>query len=188
VIVYSQKLKDLQDALSGVVVNAQALAAADLAIGTLITARDRFSAWSLDNARRWAYDQLADAVNDVQRFRGPFEGQPAAPVNPSSWDDLQHAIARGYNRMWSISTGPIGEDSEWDATLSWLADTAAGSVAAIPDVLSAAVHGIAGFGTEIIGGAAKGLLPLWPIVAAGVAVVVVGAIVLAAGRKRGLVA
>jgi hypothetical protein len=186
--------QDLHDALMLVSTNGQAIAAADLVIGALTQARDHFSAWSLDSSRRYAYSSLDDALKDVGRFREPLagnfdqlvtkdaNGRPAA-----AWDDLFHAIKRGYGVMWAVQDVQ-GDDPEWLATLGLIADIAVGTVQALPDVIRAALHFTSELATDVVGGTVKGLLPLWPIVVAGVAVVVVGAIVLAAGRKRGLVA
>lgn len=186
-MVPAHQYQALHDALATVQVNAQALAAADLAIGTVTSVRDHFSSWSIDNARRFAAEQLDDAVIDLQRYRAPFAGMPAAPVNPSSWDDLSHSIGRAYNVLWSIQD-VIGDEPEWKATLGWVADTVAGTIQAMPGVIRDAVHFASGLATETVGGVAAGLLPLWPIVLVGGLVLILGSIALAAGRKRGLLA
>jgi hypothetical protein len=186
-VVPREQYQSLHDALATVTVNAQALAAADLASGALVAVRDRFSVWSVDNARRFAASQLDDALADVQRFRGPFAGMPAAAINPSQWDDLSHAIERAYNVLWNIQD-VIGDEPEWNAFLGWVADTTLGTIQALPGVLRAAVHFTADLATDTVGAVAAGLLPLWPIVAVVAVVVVLGAVALATGKKRGLVA
>lgn len=178
--------QDLHDALAGVLYNGQALAAADMVIGLVTSARDHFSAWSIDNSRRWAAEQLDEALSDVQRYRGTFAGMPSSPVSASSWDDLSHAIGRAYNVMWAIQDGPIGEDPEWNATLSWLGDAAIGTIQALPQIIRDAVHFTADLATDTVGGVAAGLLPLWPLVVVAGIVLVGGAVLLAAGRKKGL--
>lgn len=182
----ARRQQDLHDALAGVQYNGQALAAADMVIGLVTSARDHFSAWSLDNARRWAADQLDDALKDVLRYRGDFAGMPSSPVTYSSWDDLSHAIGRAYNVMWAIQDGPIGEDSEWNASLSWLGDAATGTIQALPGIIRDAVHFTADLATDTVGGVAAGLLPLWPLVVVAGVLLLGGAVVLAAGRKKGL--
>jgi hypothetical protein len=177
----------LHDALGTVQVNAQALAAADLAIGTVTAVREHFSSWSIDNARRFAAEQLDDAALDLKRYRDPFAGMPAAPVNPSSWDDLSHSIGRAYNVLWSIQD-VIGDEPEWKATIGWVAQTTLGTIQALPGVIRDAVHFTSELASDTVGGVAAGLLPLWPIVLVGGAVLVIGSIALAAGRKRGLLA
>jgi hypothetical protein len=184
-VVPAQQYQALHDALDTVVFNGQALAAADLVLGSLIDVRDHFSAWSVDSARRWARDQLADAATDVQRFRAPFAGNPAGAINPSQWDDLLHAIERGYNALWNIQD-TIGDEPEWRTFLAWAADVAVGTVQNLPQVIKAAVHETSGLATDIVGGVTAGLLPLWPIVAVVAVVAVAGVAALLQGRKRGL--
>ena len=186
-MVPAQQYKALHDALATVQINAQALAAGDTALGAVVAVRDRFSEWSVDAARRWARDQLADAADDLTRYRGPFVGNPAGAVNPSQWDDLLHAIERGYNVLWSIQD-TIGDEPEWKATLAWAADTTLGTIQALPGVLRDATHFVADTATSTIGGVTAGLLPLWPIVAVVAVVAVAGVFALSAGRKRGLIA
>lgn len=183
----AQRYQDLHDALAGVQYNGQAVAAADMVIGLLISARDVFSRFSLDNARRWAYAQLDDALRDVQRYRGTFGGMPQVPVSETSWDDLSHAIGRAYNVMWSIQDGPIGTDSEWAASVGWLADAATGTIQALPGIIRDAVHFTSELATDTVGGVAAGLLPLWPLVLVAGAVLVGGVFLMAAARKKGLV-
>lgn len=184
-MVPAQQYQALHDALALVQFNGQAIAAADLVLGTVITVRDRFSEWSVDNARRWAHDQLADAVTDVQTFRAPLAGDPNAAISQPSWDDLMHAIERAYNVLWNVQD-TIGDEPEWKAFLAWVADTATGTISNLPQVIKGAVHFTADLATDTVGGVAAGLLPLWPIVAVAVAVAMVGAYALVQGKKRGL--
>jgi hypothetical protein len=185
VAIPAQQYRDLHNALAAVQVNAQAIAAADLTIGTLTAARERFSSWSLDNARRWAAQQLDDALGDVRRFRQPFEGMPQSPVADATWDDLRKAIGRGYNVCWSI-IDTIGSDSEWSATVSWLAEAAVGTIQAMPGVIQAALSFTSEIVTDTVGGVAAGLLPLWPLVVVAGVLAIAGAVVVGYGRKKGV--
>lgn len=182
----TQRQKDLHDAFVGVVYNGQALAAADQVIGLLISARDVFSASSIDDARVWARQELEDALADVQRYRGTVAGMPQEPISDSTWDDLGHAIQRAYQKIWAIEDGPIGTESEGAATVRWLGEAAEGTLAAMPGIIQGAVHVVSETATDLTGGIAAGLLPLWPLVLIVGAVVVAGVVVMAAGRKRGL--
>lgn len=177
----------LHDALATVQINAQAIAAADLAIGTVTAIRDRFSEWSVDNARRWAAEKLDDALLDLQRYRQPFAGMPAEPVHPSSWNDLHQAIGRAFQALWSIQD-VIGDETEWKFFLGWVADTTVGTIQALPGVIRGALHFTSELATDTVGNVAAGLLPLWPIVGLVAVVAVVGVLAAAAGRKRGLIA
>jgi hypothetical protein len=176
----------LNDALDTVVVNAQAVAAADLALGALGTVKDQFSSWSLDNSRRWAADQVSGALADVNRFRGPFVGMPGALVNDSAWDDLRHAIGRAYNTLWSIQDN-FGDQGELAATASYIGDVALGTIQAMPGVISASAHYITDeasqIATGVVGGVASGLIPLWPIIGI-VTVLGIGAVLL---RQKGVI-
>lgn len=182
-----QRLQELHDALSLVQLNGQAIAAADLALGTLTAVRDRFSSWSLDNARRWAAQRLDEGIGDIRRFRGPLAGLPASPVAFAAWDDLSKAIKRGMNLLFSLEDGPIGTDqTEWSSTIDYAIEVAIGTIQAMPEVIRTAVHFGAELATDTVGGVAAGLLPLWPLVVVAGLLVVAGVVVVAAGRKRGL--
>ena len=183
----SSDIKALQGALDTVQTNGQAIAAADLAYGAVVAARDRYSAWSIDPARRYAHDQLDAAAADIQKWRAPFAGMPSDPVNDTNWDELKHAIERGYDRLWA-SLDVEGDEPEWKATLSAIGDITTESIKAMPEVIRGVVHFASETVTDTVGGLTAGLLPLWPIVVIAGVVLVVGALALAAGRKRGLVA
>lgn len=175
----------LHDALATVQLNAQALAAADLVIGSIIPVRDQFSSWSIDPSRRYAAQQLDDAVKDVQRYRAPMAGMPTEPVSPAAWDDLSHAIQRAYDVLWAVQDVQ-GDETEFQALLGFAKDVAVGSVQAMPGIIRDAVHLTSETATSLVGGVASGLLPLWPLVAVAGVLAVLGVVVLAAGRKRGL--
>ena len=184
-----QRLQDLHNALALVTVNAQAIAAADLCLGTLIAVRDRFSSYSVDNARRWAAERLDGAIEDVRRYRKPFEGMPAAPISEPSWDDLNHAIKRGMNLFWALQDGPIGTDTtEWQTLVDYAIDVAVGTIQAMPGVIRDAVRFTSELATDTVGSVAAGLLPLWPLVMAAGAIAVVAVLVTAYGRKKGVLA
>lgn len=177
-----------------VATNGQAIAAADLVIGALTSARDQFSDWSLDLSRRDAHQRLDEALQDVVRARGPMAGDPAMPVQkdaqgrPSgSWDDLYHAIQRGYGQLWAVQDVQ-GDTPEWQASLGVIGDIAAGTVQALPGVISSAVGYTAGLATDTVGSVAKGLLPLWPLVLTAVVVLVGGGILVSQGKAKGVLA
>lgn len=198
-------IQDLHDALGLVTTNGQAVAAADLVIGALTQGRDQFASSlnfiplvfvlnQLAVDRRDAFSRLDEARNDVLRAREPMAGnfdqlvQLDSSGRPAgSWDDLYHAIQRGYGQLWAVQDVQ-GDSSEWQATVSALGDIAIGTVQAMPGVIQAALHFTAELATDTVGSVAKGLLPLWPLVVVGGLVVVVGLVVLAAGRKKGLLA
>lgn len=175
----------LHDTLETVVVNAQAIAAADLAIGTVQSVRDQFSRYSIRVERRYWANHLQGAIDDLRRFRGPMEGMPASPVSPASWDDLRKAIGRAYNAMWTIQE-EAGNEGELAAFASYIGETAAGTIAALPDVLSRSLSAVSGAVTETVGAVAKGVLPLWPIVVATAVVVVGGLSLLIFARGKGV--
>jgi hypothetical protein len=181
----TQRYQALHDALLGVVYNGQALAAADQVIGLVITARDLYAQDSIDAARAWAYQELDDALRDVQRYRGTVAGMPNDLISDATWDDLSHAIGRAYNVMWSIQD-TIGTDSETAATARWIGEAAEGTLQALPGIIRGAVHLASETATDLTGGIAAGLLPLWPLVLIAGALVVAGVVVVGAGRKRGL--
>lgn len=184
----------LYDALNTVAINAQALAAADTAVGALVAARDRFSGvwtWLSPDRSRLAWKRgLDDAIQDINRYREPFVGLPASPVDPGEWDDLRHAIGRGYNRLWAIEDVDGSGDSEWGAFVSDVLGIAVGTIEALPAVLSSAVHYVthtaAEATTEVVGAAASGLLPLWPLVAVAAVIATAGVFVLGAAKRKGL--
>jgi hypothetical protein len=173
------RVAQLQAALSTVTVNAQALAAADLCIGTVTTIRDQMAGWfgviSPDRSMSDAASRLSAAIGDVQTYRGPFDGMPSSPINPDEWDDLKHAIERAYDVMWAVEDVQGDQSTGWKGFLSWAASTVAGSVAAMPDVISAAVNYVTDTASNVVtkttGGLLAGLLPLWPLVAVAAAVV-----------------
>jgi hypothetical protein len=173
-----------------VTTNGQAVAAADLVIGALTQARDQFSDSSVDVSRRDAHARLDEALQDVTRYRAPMNGNLDQPVQldaagkpAGAWDDLYHAIKRGYGQLWAVQDVQ-GDTSEWQATLDTIADIAVGTVQALPQVIASAAH----FTADAVGGVAKGLLPLWPLVLGAVVVVVVGGILVSQGKARGVLA
>jgi hypothetical protein len=184
-MVPASQYQALNDALNTVSVNAQALAAADLALGALGSVRGQFDAFSIDAARRREAGAIGEAWDDVQRYRAPFVGMPGEPVNPSQWDDLRHAIGRAYNVLW-VARDVFGDESETAAFAGYIADVATGTVAALPGVISSAVHFASGAATDVVGGVAAGLLPLWPLVAVAVVLAAIAAGVGVKARKAGL--
>jgi hypothetical protein len=182
------QVQGLQAALNSVTVNAQAVAFADATIGAAQAMRDRFFVLSVRNERRHWGATLREAIDDVRRFRGPFEGMPAQPIPPGSgsWDDLRHAIGRAFNRMWSIAEDPSSGDSEIEAYFKYCFDVARGTIETMPVLLAAALAGVAGAAGELTGAVAAAAFPLWPIVAAVAAVAVVAVLVLGFARKEGV--
>jgi len=181
-MVPTSQYRALNDALDTVSVNAQALAAADTALGALSSAQEQFSSYSIKWERRqWASD-LSDARADVARYRSGFIGMPGSPVDAEGWDDLRHAIDRAYNVMWNIAD-VAGTETEWQAFGDYVSSVTLGTIQALPGVIKSAVHFTSDTATDLVGGVAAGLLPLWPIVAVA-AVLAAGVGFLALGAKR----
>lgn len=195
------RLKALNDALNSVDNAGQAVAAADLCIGTLTAVKEQFSPYvstvanwftfglyGVANADRAdALSRISSAIVDVQKYRAPMAGNPAQPIvgGDPSWDDLFHAIVRAYNAMWAIESVQ-GDESEWQNFKDWAASTVAGSVQAMPGVIGSAVHVVSDTTTDLVGGVAGGLLPLWPLALAGGALLLVAVGGLAAARRLGV--
>jgi hypothetical protein len=193
-----RQLEDLIAALNTVTVNAQALAAADLVIGTVTAARDQFSSWlnytpfgfivrAIESSRADAYSRLDEAINDVRRYRDDFKGMPQVAVSQTAWDDLKHAIVRAYNVMWAVQDVQ-GDETEWQALVGFVGTVAVESIQAMPGVIRGALAFTSEVVTDTVGGVAAGLLPLWPLVVVGGVIVVLGVVLVGAGRKKGLIA
>jgi hypothetical protein len=171
------QIRALQEALDTVTVNAQALAAADLCLGTLLGVRDQLNGWfasvSPDRSLVDARDRINGAISDVQLYRQDMAGMPASPVDGGAWDNLRHAISRGYNLLWAVQDVQGDVDTGWGGFFSWLGDTAAGSVEAMPGVISSVVGYTGTLVTDTAGGVVSGVLKgFWPVLLiAGVAAV-----------------
>jgi hypothetical protein len=188
------RLTAVHNALSAVTTAGQAVAAADLCLGTLTTVRDQFSplvqslaSWltfglygAANPDRVDALAQLTGAITDVQNFRAPLAGDPSTPVvaGEGDWDNLFHAIERAYNVMYAIQNVQ-GDETEWQNFKSWVGNTVAGSVTALPGVISAAVSYAGSTATNLAGGTIAGVVAgFWPVllIAGGVLVVAVLAV------------
>lgn len=182
---HSTQIRALSEALDGVQVNAQALAAADLCLGTVISVRDQFNGWfasiSPDRSLVDARDQLNGAISDVENARAPLVGMPAAPVG-SDWDNLRHAIQRAYNVMWAVQDVQGEVDTSWGGFFSWLGETLVGSIEAMPGVIRSAVAWAGDLASSTAGNVVAGVLQgLWPVLLV-VAVVAAGGVYLLGGR------
>jgi hypothetical protein len=188
------RLTAVHNALSAVTTAGQAVAAADLCLNALTTVQGRFQSvgvsilnvltFGLYGAtspdRSHALDMITGAIVDVQNFRAPLAGDPSTPVvaGEGDWDNLYHAIERAYASLYAIQDVE-GDETEWQNFKGWVGDTVAGSVAALPTVISATVGYVGSTATNLAGGTIAGVVAgFWPVllIAGGVLVVAVLAV------------
>lgn len=168
----AQKNRDLALALNTVSTNGQAQAWAARAMDAGRAGAERFSAWSIAEERRWAFDTLWGAVNDVELASRPFQGaDDSQTFAAASWDpELKRAIGRLYSSLWAIEQ--VLPESEAQAWRDFVGGVAIDSIAAVPRIVK-----------DVATGAVDVVKPaLWPL-ALGLAALAIVIVAVRFGAK-----